>query len=89
MERNPKILIITYYWPPAGGISVKRWLSLANELAKLNAEVHVLTLEPKSAEYSSIDENLLTKIDGRIKVYRVSAWNPFKLIKKFFIFLKN
>lgn len=63
---------------------MKRWLSLANELAKLNAEVHVLTLEPKSAEYSSIDEKLLTKIDGRIKVHRVSAWNPFKLIKKFF-----
>ena len=51
MENNKKILIITYYWPPAGGIAVKRWLALSNELAKLGSEVHVLTLDPNSAEY--------------------------------------
>ena len=84
MERNPKILIITYYWPPAGGIAVKRWLSLANEFAQARAEVHVLTLEPNSAEYSSIDEDLLSTVDERIHIHRVRAWNPFRLTKRFF-----
>jgi len=84
MERNPKILIITYYWPPAGGIAVKRWLSLANEFAQARAEVHVLTLEPKSAEYSSIDEDLLTTVDEQIHIHRVRAWNPFRMTKRLF-----
>jgi hypothetical protein len=44
----------------------------------------VLTLEPKSAEYSSIDEDLLAQIDERIEVHRVSAWNPFRLVKRLF-----
>ncbi|MBV41416.1 MAG: hypothetical protein CL834_00100 [Crocinitomicaceae bacterium] len=84
MECNSKILIITYYWPPAGGIAVKRWLSLANELAKLNTEVHVLTLEAESAEYSSIDEDLLSTVDERIHIHRARAWNPFRLTKRLF-----
>ena len=84
MEKRPKILIITYYWPPAGGISVKRWLSLSNEFAGLNAEVHVLTLEKESAEYHSIDVGLLDSVDSRISVHRIRAWNPFQFTKKLF-----
>ena len=84
MEKSPKILIITYYWPPAGGIAVKRWLSLSNQFAGLNAEVHVLTLEKESAEYHSIDAGLLDSVDSRISVHRIRAWNPFQLTKKLF-----
>ena len=29
------ILIITYYWPPAGGSGVQRWLYMANHLADI------------------------------------------------------
>ena len=27
-----KILIITYYWPPKGGVGVQRWLKLSKVL---------------------------------------------------------
>tara|TARA_B100000768_G_scaffold169631_1_gene175380 strand:+ start:2987 stop:4291 length:1305 start_codon:yes stop_codon:yes gene_type:complete len=84
MEKHQKILIITYYWPPAGGIAVKRWLSLSNEFAQLNAEVHVLTLDRDSAEYHTIDDHLLHSVDSRIHVHRISAWNPFHMTKRLF-----
>lgn len=84
MPHNPKILIITYYWPPAGGISVRRWLALSNEMVGLEAEVHVLTLEENSAEYHSTDQRLLDEVDGRIHLHRISAWNPFRLTKQLF-----
>ena len=84
MPHNPKILIITYYWPPAGGISVRRWLALSNEMVGLDADVHVLTLEENSAEYHSTDRRLLDEVDGRIHLHRISAWNPFRLTKQLF-----
>ena len=36
MER--KVLIITYYWPPAGGPGVQRWLKFVKYLPKNNIE---------------------------------------------------
>jgi len=63
---------------------VKRWLALSNELAKLGSEVHVLTLDPNSAEYSAIDEGLLDTVNERIHVHRISAWNPFHITKRLF-----
>jgi hypothetical protein len=30
MTVRKKALIITYYWPPAGGPGVQRWLKLLN-----------------------------------------------------------
>ena len=31
-----KVLIITYYWPPAGGSGVQRWLKFTKYLPKNN-----------------------------------------------------
>jgi hypothetical protein len=30
--KNNKVLIITYYWPPAGGPGVQRWLKFVKYL---------------------------------------------------------
>ena len=45
-----KIGILTYYWPPAGGSGVQRWLRFSNELAKLGHDVHVLLLKIQSIQ---------------------------------------
>ena len=84
MENNKKILIITYYWPPAGGIAVKRWLALSGELADLDCEVHVLTLDEAAAEYNSIDRGLQDAVHPGVHVHKVTAWNPFRLTKRLF-----
>ncbi|MEY3102956.1 MAG: hypothetical protein RL558_1233, partial [Bacteroidota bacterium] len=36
-----RILIATYYWPPAGGPGVQRWLKTAQALRQLGHEVEV------------------------------------------------
>ena len=41
MQPTKKILIISYYWPPAGGPGVQRWLKFVKYLPDFNIEPHV------------------------------------------------
>lgn len=84
LTQSKHILIITYYWPPAGGIAVRRWLALANELSLLGVKVSVLTLDSNSAEYPVKDEALESTIHSEITVYRIRAFNPYKWVKRWF-----
>ena len=79
---HKKILLIAYYWPPGGGIAVRRWMGLANALSRNGVEVHVLTIDPASAAYQQVDESLVDEIEEGIEVHRVKAFNPFAVIKK-------
>ena len=38
-----KLGIITYYWPPAGGPGVQRWLKLSKYLARDGIDLYVVT----------------------------------------------
>lgn len=79
---HKKILLIAYYWPPGGGIAVRRWMGLANALTRMGVEVHVLTIDPLSAAYHHVDESLVGALEDGIVVHRVKAFNPFAVIKK-------
>lgn len=79
-----KVLLIAYYWPPAGGIAVRRWLGLANAWAEDGVEVHVLTIDPECAEYLQSDASLLSEVNGNIRVHHVRAFNPFVWVKRLF-----
>ena len=59
-----KILLIAYYWPPGGGIAVRRWMGLANALSRRGVEVHVMTIDPSSAAYQQVDESLFDEIEN-------------------------
>lgn len=74
-----KVLIITYYWPPAGGAGVQRWLKLSKYLIGLDVEVHVLTVDPKYASYMQLDETLVDDVHPEIKVYKTKSFEPLKL----------
>ncbi|TDL99491.1 MAG: hypothetical protein C4K58_06215 [Flavobacteriaceae bacterium] len=54
-EEELKILLITYYWPPAGGPAVQRWLHMVEELS-LYGSIYVY--HPQNAEYPIVDKNL-------------------------------
>jgi len=78
MDTNAKtVLIVTYYWPPAGGSGVQRWLYFANELKQLGWNPVIVT--QKNAAYPLRDESLEDKIDKSIEVHRVRGWEPFKI----------
>ena len=69
---SKKIGILTYYWPPAGGSGVQRWLRFSNELAALGHDIHVFTF--KSASYPIIDNDFTKKVDSKIKVNFISGF---------------
>jgi len=80
-----KVLIITYYWPPAGGPGVQRWLKFVKYLPEFNIEP--ILFVPKNANYPLIDKSLNNDIKNGLKVIRfpiteISGFLPkFKFLK--------
>ena len=72
---NKKVLIITYYWPPAGGPGVQRWLKLSNYLLENNVKPIIYT--PSDPKYPSIDESLLKDVNPEIEVIKKPIFEPF------------
>ena len=54
-----KILIFSYYWPPAGGSGVQRWMYFAKYLKQLGYEPIIITVDEKKASYPVIDSSLI------------------------------
>ena len=72
---SKKVLIITYYWPPAGGPGVQRWLKLSNYLLENNVKPIIYT--PSNPKYPSIDESLLEDVNSEIEVIKQPIFEPF------------
>ena len=51
-----KVLLVTMYWPPAGGAGVQRPLKFATHLPALGIETHVLA--PDDPKWIHRDEEL-------------------------------
>jgi len=81
MENNKKILIITYYWPPAGGPGVQRWLKMSWYLAELGCDITILSVAPEHANFPHRDEKLLDGVHPAITVHRTKAFNPYSLLE--------
>lgn len=73
-----RLLVITYYWPPAGGPSVQRWLKTSHELQKIGAEIEILTVDQKFATYPLIDNSLIEETNN-LKVHKTFSPNWFKI----------
>ena len=74
-----RILLISYYFPPSGGPGVQRILKFARYLPDNGWLPTVLTVDPQSAAFPSIDESLLDEIPSEVEVIRTSAWDPFRI----------
>ncbi|WP_421763008.1 hypothetical protein [Ekhidna sp.] len=79
MTQNRKILIITYYWPPSGGVGVQRWMNYAIQLNNRGWDPIILT--PENPQFEIKDEKLLEKVKD-IPVYKLPIWEPFNLFHK-------
>ena len=49
-----KILIITYYWPPAGGPGVQRWLKFSKYLPEFGYDPIIITVDPETVSYTHL-----------------------------------
>ena len=72
-----KVLILTYYFPPAGGSGVQRWLKFVKYLPDFNIEPVVFTVE--NPDYPIMDESLKNEIPPHIEIIRQPIFEPQKL----------
>ncbi len=76
-----KALIITYYWPPAGGSGVQRWLKFVKYLQDFNVEPVVYTI--KNPKYPILDNTLKDQVPKNIKILRQPIWEPNNFLSIF------
>jgi len=69
-------LILTYYWPPAGGPGVQRWLKFAKYLEEFGWRPVILTVE--KGVYSARDEALVKEVPGQLRVIKTKSRDPFR-----------
>ncbi len=74
-----KVLIITYYWPPAGGPGVQRWLKFVKYLRDFGVEPVVYI--PENPHYPIEDASLEKEIPKDLTIYRQPLFEPYGLAK--------
>lgn len=78
---SKKVLIITYYWPPAGGPGVQRWLKFVKYLPDFG--IQPIVYIPDNPTYPIIDENLVKEVSDKAIVLRNKIFEPYQLASFF------
>ena len=76
---NHKVLVITYYWPPSGGIGVQRCLKFVKYLREFGWEPIVYSA--KNAQYPSFDTGYTKDIPDNLIVLKYPIIEPFNFFK--------
>lgn len=74
---SKKLLIITYYWPPAGGPGVQRWLKFVKYLPDFGIQPVVYI--PENPTYPIVDENLLQEVSDKAIILKQKIFEPYQL----------
>ena len=85
MKTKPKkLLIITYYWPPAGGPGVQRWLKFVKYLPDFG--VQPIVYIPENPTYPIVDKALVSEVSDKAIILKHKIFEPYQLAG---IFSKN
>ncbi|NMH26786.1 glycosyltransferase family 4 protein [Flavobacterium silvaticum] len=76
-----KVLIVTYYWPPAGGPGVQRWLKFVKYLPEFGIEPIVYI--PDNPHYPIIDEDLVNQVAESVTILRHKIIEPYTVASIF------
>lgn len=76
-----KLLIITYYWPPAGGPGVQRWLKFVKYLPDFN--IQPIVYIPENPTYPIIDEGLQSEVSEKTIILKNKIFEPYGLAAVF------
>ena len=74
-----KVLIISYYWTPSGGVGVLRCLKFSKYLRKFDWEPIVYA--PSKADYLFYDHSNLKDIPDTIEILKRPILEPYRLFK--------
>ncbi|WP_298121592.1 glycosyltransferase family 4 protein [Flavobacterium sp.] len=72
-----KLLIITYYWPPAGGPGVQRWLKFVKYLPDFN--IQPIVYIPQNPTYPIVDEGLMSEVSDKAIILKNKIFEPYQL----------
>lgn len=76
-----KVLIITYYWPPAGGPGVQRWLKFVKYLPEYGIEPIVYI--PENPTYPLIDNDLVDEVNPQATIIKHRITEPYNWASAF------
>jgi glycosyltransferase involved in cell wall biosynthesis len=76
-----KVLIITYYWPPAGGPGVQRWLKFVKYLPDFDIEPIVYC--PENPNYPLVDNALKNEVSDKVTIIKQPIFEPYKIASLF------
>jgi len=82
-----KVLIITYYWPPAGGGGVQRWVKFVKYLESYGWLPVVFTA--KNPDYPILDLSLGEDVPVNVEVLTCPIVEPYGMYKRLFGKKKN
>lgn len=74
-----KVLVITYYWPPAGGPGVQRWLKFVKYFRDYGIEPIVYI--PENPHYPLLDRTLVDEVPNDLTIYRHKIFEPYGISK--------
>ncbi len=77
---SKKVLIVTYYWPPAGGPGVQRWLYFTKYLSHF--DIKPVVFIPKNPDYPIVDESLSSELGKEVEVITYPIVEPYALAKR-------
>lgn len=72
------MFIVAYYWPPAGGPGVQRWLKFLKYLPEFDYDVTLFV--PDNPDYPTLDFSLMDEIPKGLKVVRVPIFEPSRVM---------
>lgn len=72
-----RALIITYYWPPAGGPGVQRWLQFVKNFKDFGIEPIVYV--PENPHYPLIDDSFVAGVPDDIEIIKQPIKEPYGL----------
>lgn len=81
MLEPKKLLIITYYWPPAGGPGVQRWLKFVKYLPEFG--VQPIVYVPENPTYPIVDEGLVSEVSDKAIILKNKIFEPYQLASFF------
>ena len=76
VQSGNKVLIITYYWPPAGGPGVQRWLKFVKYLPDYG--IHPIVYIPENPSYPMLDSTLIAEIPEKITILKQPIKEPYR-----------
>lgn len=76
-----KVLIITYYWPPAGGPGVQRWLKFVKYLPDFG--IQPIVYIPENPTYPIVDEALVHEVSDKAIILKKKIFEPYQLASVF------